>query len=101
MKTALVKFEAIEPKTAEQLEKLLLQLAERTSSENGLKFYEIFKGEENNTIYYVRESWETDEHFNEHLNQPHLQKFVDEVTLLLKEQFSFTRILTVKSIVKN
>jgi len=78
MTTGFVTFKAKDGQAAHQLETTLLEMESLSNQEKGLVSYEVFQSEEDELTYYVRESWADQPAFEVHLNQPHIQKFLEE-----------------------
>ena len=97
MKTAWVTFKAIDRENAQSLETLLSELAQTSKHEHGMVRYEVFHAEDDNLVYYVRESWEDETAMQQHLEQPHLVQFAQSVSKLLAIPFTFTKIETIVS----
>ncbi|WP_224994660.1 putative quinol monooxygenase [Cesiribacter sp. SM1] len=90
METALVNLKAKDNQNAEHLKNALLHLKKLSQDEMGMVHYEVFQSKEDPLIYYVRESWSSQDMLNRHLEQPHLQKFVRDTQEWLTAPFTST-----------
>ena len=88
MKTAFVTFNAKSQSFSKELESALLELKSLSKNEEGFVQYEVFKSEADPLLYYVRESWVSQEAFEKHLAQPHLVRFGKETVNWLTEPFT-------------
>ena len=87
MKTAYVTLHAKDEQSAKSLEASLLNLQLLSQDEPGKVHYEIFQSENAPLDYFVRESWEDQAAFEQHINTPHLQQFGADTANWLTQPF--------------
>ena len=88
MKTAYVTMHAKDAASAKSLELSLLNLKKLSDTEPGKLHYEIFRAEDSPLDYFVRESWEDQQAFEQHLRTPHLTQFGLDTANWLSQPFS-------------
>lgn len=74
----LIFFEARSGK-AEALGRILVDLISPSRAEPGCRYYEPFGDIENSAKFTVVEAWETPEHWQRHLQTPHLTKALAQI----------------------
>lgn len=87
-KTLFASYKAVDRTASEKLKKALNHLFDLSKQEAGMIQYEVFQSQTNELEFYVMETWSNESALQRHLNQPHLQKFVELCQTVLAEPFS-------------
>ena len=63
----------------------LLSLVDPTRSEAGCITYDLYRAQENHSIFMFYESWKSKDDLEQHLQKPYLKSFMEKADELLAE----------------
>ncbi|MEX0753025.1 MAG: putative quinol monooxygenase [Xanthobacteraceae bacterium] len=71
--------------TVEQLQPILLELAQQSRAEDGCNGYKVFRSKSDPLEFVLYESWASDAALDAHLTKPHVQQALSRGLPLLAE----------------
>lgn len=86
----------IKAEKIEEFMKLVHALARPTRAEEACLFYELYQMNDDPTVFYFVEEWETEEDLQKHLQKEHVCTFASKVGALTAtdvQPFQWTRIV--------